>query len=512
MARLFYHAIDATLFDLVVYAKLLLVASALLVLVLVYRARTPLGQRRVNGLLAVLALSSALAYTNLGLLHSANPLLLESGQPTTYRGYLHTWELFHYYLAPKYWTELGYLDLYGAALRADAEDPEPYFRDVEFARDMQTYAIVPARDLWQDKDFPARFSAERWEEFKRDVGYLKHQYAPRAWKLVLIDHGYNPPPSRTVLVAGLANALGRATDLSIYALALLDLFLLGALVLIIAATYGLRTALLATTLFGLSYLAPFHAVGGSYLRFDWIFLCGVAICSLQRGRHFLAGVLVGVAASMRILPAAFAAGVLIKGVSVLFATRRLERRYLVFGIGLALGVIGPVALSTAFVGVDRWVEFFAKLELHMRGTAQAANSVGLEGLFLVSRLTSSSWVPELVLWLARLAMLVGLVASIRRASDAQAAILGATLVFIFGFVTTYYYAWLMLFCLWSSWQLPPRRSLVVLAMVIFSASSGLLTERLGATPLAIYGETSRLLAIAFALAFAQEGGTSSDRP
>ncbi len=91
-----------------------------------------------------------------------------------------------------------------------------------------------------------------------------------------------------------------------------------------------------------------------------------------------------------------------------------------------------------------------------------------------------------------------------------AAILGATLVFIFGFITSYYYAWLMLFCLWSTWRQLTGRSLVVLALLFLSASSGLLTELTRATPLGIYAETSRLLTVAFALAFATQERTVDD--
>ena len=93
--------------------------------------------RRVAATLLVLILSVVFYVSS----YSNNPAKsLES-----VRAY-DTWGVFHYYLGAKYFSELGYSNLYPCVLEADAESGG-HWKYVVGARDMETYRLVPRNSL-----------------------------------------------------------------------------------------------------------------------------------------------------------------------------------------------------------------------------------------------------------------------------------------------------------------------------------------------------------------------------
>ena len=117
-----------------------------------------LASRRVRALIFVVFGAAVLSYPNFGFLH-----------PYHFRP-IHYWDAYHYFMGAKYLPELGYSRLYEATYVAGRE--LGVFADVPYIRDLPTY-----RGRWVTSiDAPvvrARFSPERWETFKQDLGFLE---------------------------------------------------------------------------------------------------------------------------------------------------------------------------------------------------------------------------------------------------------------------------------------------------------------------------------------------------
>ncbi|MBW2281962.1 MAG: hypothetical protein JRG76_17470 [Deltaproteobacteria bacterium] len=467
-------------FATVMLAKVALMLCASFGLFLAFLlARDRVAGRRIDVGLALLALLALFTYSHFGRFH----------QP---RGYVHGWEMFNYYFPTKYADELGYDGLYGAALAADAERATPYFSGVETVRDLRTNRLVPAETLRRDPSFRARFSADRWQAFKRDLAYLQPNYDARGWLGPLQDRGYNAPPPRTALTAPIVRALGPLDSGSIHTLALLDVLLLASLLLGIQRTFGLRAACVAAILFGTSSLGSFAWIGGSFLRLDWLALLGLGICALASRRHGVAGVLFGAAIMLRVFPVLFAFGVLARGAILAWQTRSLPREHAAFAGSLAAtcAVLGLASLALAG-GTDAWVAWFGKITQHTETVF--ANHMGLAAFL---------WQPW-TLGPAALALAALVIASLSRADDTQAALLGGVLVYAFGLIAGYYYIYLMLYALW---RFPPRwdvRSwLLVTALFLPSAVEiAIRAAEMRITPR--YVAASIVLLLAWALLFEQ---------
>jgi len=408
------------------YATTLAILLATLGLLVSRSSWAARNKQRLTAYFSGVALLAMWSYSNFGAFH----------RPAF--EFVHGWDMFHYYVSAKYFPELGYDKFYGALLHADAERPEPRLGGINQVRDPMSYELVRARKMRRNPHFVEEFSKGRWDAFRSDVEYFVDLYPTQNWKWFFRDHGYNAPPSRTALSAPIASVLGRANDSSVLAIALLDPLLLGVLFIAIARAYSLRTASLVIIAFGTSKLANFNWIGGSFMRFDWFVLTGLGVTALGTRRHFLAGALLGGAAMLRLFPAFFALGVVLRGLYTLYQTHRFEKRYVQFSAGLCAAAIALFALS--FIsggGAPAWVEFFQKIARHSGGAY--ANHVGLLAVVGDS---------HALLWFAR-AVVVGLfLAALPRIDDVQAALLGGVLIFSFGFIAGYYYSMLALFWLW----------------------------------------------------------------
>ena len=386
------------------------------------------ARRYLNRSFVTLAALGLVGYVNFGFFHGGV-------------GYIHSWEMFHYHVPSKYAQELGYWGLYEAALVADAEAEDPYFGEVRYVRDLRTYSIVSRERILGSSAIRKRFTPQRWEEFSRDLDFFKARYPPERWSQLLQDHGYNAPPSRTLLTSGVVRGMGPVNQLSIHLIGLLDPLLLAVLLWVMYRTYGLRVAALATTLFGVNMLSEFIWIGGAFLRFDWLVLSGLALCALRCERHGLAGALLGAASLLRIFPAIFAFGIVLRGIFLYSESRVWQARYARFMMGLLLSGLGVLAMTSWEVGsLDLWLDFIAKIQLHSGEPTH--NNVGLSVLL--------GWNPMLLL-LSQGALLAAYLFGLRKLEDdTQAAILGGVLIFALGSLSCYYYAFLIFFLLWQA--------------------------------------------------------------
>src|SRR5262245_9067400 len=166
-----------------------------------------LGRRRLgfrykrlrDRLLMLLGVLSFCAYWNFFSFHFGN--------------YFHAWDAYHYYVGSKYFKELSYDRLYECDAVADSEDPS-LRRRVELRKimDLRTNMMTTTTHiLAHPEECKKHFTAERWEDFKRDLSYWRRVNGVKRWEDSQADHGYNATPVWNILGSGLANT-GPATD------------------------------------------------------------------------------------------------------------------------------------------------------------------------------------------------------------------------------------------------------------------------------------------------------------
>ena len=359
-------------FELLKHTKTALAAATAL-LFLVHRLR-PLGEGRLLAALALLASLSCLNYVNYLAFHGE-------------KVFVHWHDVAHYYLGSKYYAELGYGDLYTAMLRAEAENHDNRFKALE-ARDLTTYKRHHVRFLLQ-KSTPvkARFTAERWLQFRLDVEYFRSRLGAQYGK-VLLDHGFNPTPVWALGGGYLASWVPAGSARGIFLLCLVDPLLLLLTFALVGRTFGMRAGLLSVLFFCTVFGSSFGWVGGAFLRYPWFLGVVGGFCALKARRHGAAGVLFAVATMLRVFPAFFVLPLAAKGAWLLFRRGHgLPRRYLRFGVAFAL-TCGVLFAATATLprGLHHWTEFRHNMQLHVRNIAP--NVVG------VTEIVAHGWTHE----------------------------------------------------------------------------------------------------------------------
>jgi hypothetical protein len=114
------------------------------------------------------------------------------------RTLVHTWDMRHYYPVAKYFRELRFDGLYVASLAAYI-DNTPGFTAAQLSqvhlRDLRDAEMRSGTDVAAElPKIRARFSPERWEEFKRDMKYFSDTMGGQDYLGSMQDHGGNATP------------------------------------------------------------------------------------------------------------------------------------------------------------------------------------------------------------------------------------------------------------------------------------------------------------------------------
>jgi hypothetical protein len=397
-------------------------------------------------LLVGLTIVSLLAYYNFGHFHGAT--------------HIHHWEQFHYTLSAKYFRELRYDGLYVASVAAQEEErflPLPAL--VRDLRDDRVVTVAAARSHM--REVRARFSDERWSEFRADNLYFLRANNNPYMNEIRKDHGFNATPT-WVAVASLLVGNTRIDNQCAGLLAWIDPALMALALLTVWGTFGLETALWCAIAFGTSYAGRYHWIGGSFLRCDWLASVMLAACCLQARRFAAAGLLLGYATMVRVFPVLFMA------LPLALAAWQWRggckpRWALSLCVGFVLALAGGcVAGSVATGGFRTWLEFLAQISLHKQ--TWLTNNVGLENVMYFDGATymgryADFRLPEpwihwqshmdsvrsewqwLRLFIASL-VLATAVCAIHRANVTESMLVGMALAFSFLNLTNYY--WIML--------------------------------------------------------------------
>ena len=312
------------------------------------------------------------------------------------RTFVHTWAMRNDFPTAKYFRELRFDGLYLASLAAYAEDT-PGFGPDRLAsvrvRDLRDNQMRMSGELSGEMSrVRARFTPERWQEFRRDMKYFADSMGEADFMAGLQEHGGDATPA-WILPAYLLFSHLPASEATLTATGLIDPLLILLLFFVIARTFGLRVMLYLAVLWGSS---DFYTLGtnllGATLRQDWLVALGFGVCALKSRRLFLGGVLLAYAALVRVYPSEAALFLAVPIMWFAVDTWREHRRLprlaelraaqgpaLRALAGVAACVVGALLFTSVLFGAgDTWGAWKHKTEIHE--SIPSSNKVGLRNV------------------------------------------------------------------------------------------------------------------------------------
>lgn len=393
---------------------------------------------------------------------------------------IHNWEQFHFYLGAKYQAEVGWFNLYKAAILADRETVN-VLGNMPTTRDLTNFEQVPLDvALSNAAEVKGRFSPERWEAFKQDWATMARLW-PINWTNVMNDHGNSNSPAWAIVAAPLT----KLVPLSMNGQALLgwlDMLLMLGLWLAVWQSFGHRVASVGLFMWAVPPLV-FDYLAGSFLRWDWLFAIGLAACFLKQKRYGWAGGFFGFALATKLFPLFFGVALGIKALLEWRKTKKFGSEYLRFLRSTAIVGAACVAISTAMFGTSAWKEYAQRIQVaqveKFYAIQYSLKTVYLQHAANPVRDWSQAIFPSDIaqrradvnaddyrfgFTIARLFFTLLVVVLIRRATDVEAFVLGPLLVFTWLTVNMYY--WNMLGLLALGLAMRAERQKPALGMLI----------------------------------------------
>lgn len=290
---------------------------------------------------------------------------------------VHVHDLYHYYVAARYFPELGYDGLYACTLAADMEAVGTAGLEGRRVRNLATNVLETAPALLPDAErCRLRFGAERWADFTSDVAWFRRRAGLEAWPALQTDHGFNGSP--VWLLAGSVLAGGEGGIERSYAwLPGVDAALVALLFAALVSGFGWRSAAVAAVFLGTNGFSGIAWTGGSLLRQDWLVAFALGLSALRRERPALAGAFVALSSLLRVFPA-IALGTVLLGGGLAWMRRRdapslpSVRR---FALGAAAAAVVLGGAATVRLGPEAWAGFADNSRKHV-GTP-LLNQMGL---------------------------------------------------------------------------------------------------------------------------------------
>ena len=349
---------------------LCLVGALLVILeVRARRAGVPIRERTVKWVAIAMTAVAFLTYFDFG-----NPKV-------RYSNYYHRHEFYHYYLGSKYFDEVRYTRLYDCTLIAEVDNGRRSQVARREFRDLRVNLIKPVSDTYvlSDPDQCKRhFTAERWEEFKKDVDWFQKSAAGSYWERMQQDHGYNPPPVWT-MAGKFLGSFSPADDGFFKLLASIDVTLQLGMIVLIGWAFGYRAMAIGAVFWGCNAAANFYWTGGAFLRQDWLFLLVASVCFARKQMFFWAGAALMWSALLRVFPAVlfFGWGVMVlyytlgrlrgrpavDGKTGLLSYLHPHHRHLIASSMMALKMLMPASILTA-EDMNAYKEFAAHISVH----------------------------------------------------------------------------------------------------------------------------------------------------
>lgn len=233
------------------------------------------------------------------------------------------WGDYHYFIGAKYFSELGYYDLYECSVN----QPTP-------RRDLTTYNF-----RFDAPHCTAQFTPQRYLTFKIDLARVG--FKPD----MMVDKGFNATPTWIAIAQSLLINTGIATTDNLYLFDLLAL-LVAALVLIWAVGWE-RTAYVA--LFVLTFYGTQDRLWGHFAQWLWLACALIGVALLYRGKAW-GGIFIGCSIALAIFPIFLV---------LMYLKNRLALIWAVFGLCFFL----LIGLGTSR-GLNAYSEFIHDMSLH----------------------------------------------------------------------------------------------------------------------------------------------------
>ena len=357
----------------------------------------------VMGTLALCAVTAFGTYYHFGM-----PQFLDHAKDR--RTLVHTWDMRHYFPVAKYFRELRFDGLYVASLAAYMDNspgftpnqlPNVHLRDL---RDSQMRSGAELAD--EMTKVRARFTPERWAEFRRDIKYFTETMGDRDFLGGMVDHGGNATPV-WVLPAYFIFRHAPANEWTLSAAGLIDPVLVLFMFFMVARAFGLRVMLYVAVLWGASDFYNFGSnLMGSTLRQDWLVALGLGVSAIKLRWPFLGGVLIAYGGLIRAFPAMAAIFLAVPLAWFAFDYWRAHRRIpkvadfrsaqrpaLRAFTGAAACVIALLLATSALFGAkDSWGKWYQKIEIH--ATGPSSNNVGLRNILAFDPAFSGKGIAE----------------------------------------------------------------------------------------------------------------------
>lgn len=274
-------------------------------------------------------------------------------------------DITYYYLNSKYLDELGFYGFYAALLVADAETNDHHTHSVTRYRDLRDDTVKPvAVALAHGESLrDTRFTEARWEAFCADADWFLARIPNQvARKDFYVDHGYNPPPTWSIV----GGALASVPVAYLKWIASVDTALVALMFVGVGRAFGAEVALWAMLYFVCTFSGRWPILGQALLRFDWLAALVGGVAALRVGRHGAAGGLLTYAALNRVFPAIFLGGWLWTLLDDLRARRGVSAPHLRFaGAGLLVAALLTGGAWTRY-GREIFEESAHNLSMHNR--------------------------------------------------------------------------------------------------------------------------------------------------
>lgn len=368
---------------------------------------------------------------------------------------VHPWEQFHFYLGAAHQKQLGYFNIYKAAILADRETVN-VLGGIQKTRELTTFEEIPVSVALADEQaVRARFTDEEWAAFKADWAAMANAWRID-WSRVMNDHGNSNSPAWSIVAHPLTKvfpvgAFGQAW------LGWLDMILMIVLWLFAWQCFGHRVAAIGLFMWAAEPLV-FDYLSGSLLRWDWLFALGRAACFLKKERYGVAGAFFGYAVATKLFPLFFGVAMAIAAFFEWRKTRRVRPEHLRFLKGAVIVGGLAVVVSAALFGFDTWVEYAQRIQV-AQVEKYYSIQYSLKTVYLQFITTGpSEWIqgifpseikqarPDVDIkdygfgyWVARLLFTALIAILLRRANDLEAFLLGPLLVFTWLTVNMYYW-------------------------------------------------------------------------
>jgi len=280
----------------------------------------------------------------------------------------HAHDCYHYYFGSKYLKEWGYDRMYlatVAALEEVGRDEPRKAIHFDRIRDLRGSARFLRRDDFMPlaADAKARFSPQRWAQLKADLSFLREKTMDNNWwSGVVLDSGFNPPPSYAVMSSAVSNTVP-FNESTWKWLGGFDFALLAIGIVTIGFALGPVPALFTPVIMGNTPITTYNWTGGSFLRQLWLFFLMMGLSLLVRRRWGWAGAALGACVASVFFPVFFLFGALLPLAYLWYRKRGHGAVFKVTGAA-AITVAVLVGLSLVRFGAAPWSEWNNRISAH----------------------------------------------------------------------------------------------------------------------------------------------------